>query len=165
MRHEIILPADGLLLRPFTLDDVGHWSPSLARIHDAADATSWIEGRWDAPWQYEWVVESGTGEPLGRVGLHRHWADGDVEVGYWVLPDHRGRAVATRAAVAAAHFGHDVLGLPRIGLIHAVANPASCRIAAAAGFALEGTARQEFEHPDGRRYDYHHHARLSGDPW
>ena len=59
----------------------------------------------------------------------------------------------------------EVLGLPRIGLVHAVENPASCRVAESAGFALEGTARQEFEHADGRRYDYHHHARLAADPW
>ena len=178
MRHDFRLDADGLRLRPFTLDDVAglllpiaadpvarQWSPSLARIDSAADAAAWLENRWDTPWQHEWVVEDEQGLRAGRVGLHRHWADGDVEVGYWVLPEHRGRTVATRAAIAAARYGHDVLGLPRIGLVHAVENPASCRVAESAGFALEGTARQEFEHADGRRYDYHHHARLAADPW
>ena len=55
MRHDVWLDADGLRLRPFTLDDVDglllpiaadpiarQWSPSLARIDGAADATAWL---------------------------------------------------------------------------------------------------------------------------
>lgn len=135
---------------------------SLARIRSAQDAHDWLRDRWDADGRYEWVVEDDEGTALGRVGLHNRE---DVEVGYWVLPAARGRGVASRAARAVARHGHDVLGLARIGLVHAVGNPASCRVAAAAGFGYEGTARAQYEHLDGVRYDYHHHARLATDPW
>ena len=42
---------------------------------------------------------------------------------------------------------------------HAVANPASCKVALRAGFPLEGLLRQSFVYGDGQRYDEHLHAR------
>jgi len=57
---------------------------------------------------------------------------------------------------------HD-LGLHRLELRHSTANPASCRVAARAGFRLEGTLRSAMRHPDGW-HDMHLHARLQGDP-
>ena len=44
-------------------------------------------------------------------------------------------------------------------------NPArTCRVATAAGFALEGVARQSYRYPDGLFHDEHLHARLASDP-
>ena len=53
----------------------------------------------------------------------------------------------------------DVQGLHRLDLIHATGNLASCRVAAEAGFALEGTMRQHARHEDGW-HDMHLHVRL-----
>jgi RimJ/RimL family protein N-acetyltransferase len=55
-------------------------------------------------------------------------------------------------------------GLMRVQLEHAVSNPASCRVAVAAGFLLEGTARSAYAVPDGGREDCHLHGRLPTDP-
>ena len=44
-----------------------------------------------------------------------------------------------------------------------VDNPASCRVATRAGFALEGTHRSSFRYGDGRLHDEHSHARLAAD--
>jgi RimJ/RimL family protein N-acetyltransferase len=90
-------------------------------------------------------------------------AYGVAECTYWVLPAARGRGVATGATLAMAHWALHDLGLHRLELQHSTANPASCRVAAKAGFGLEGTRRSAMRHPDGW-HDMHLHARLPGDP-
>jgi RimJ/RimL family protein N-acetyltransferase len=54
--------------------------------------------------------------------------------------------------------------LMRVQLEHALGNPASCRVAEAAGFLLEGTTRSAYALPDGGREDCHIHGRLPTDP-
>jgi nitronate monooxygenase len=55
-------------------------------------------------------------------------------------------------------------GLMRVQLEHAVGNLASCKVAVAAGFVLEGTARSAYAVPDDGREDCHIHGRLPTDP-
>ncbi len=55
-------------------------------------------------------------------------------------------------------------GLNRIALRHAVGNAASCAVANAAGYALEGTMRQSYRFGDGNLHDEHLHAHLRIDP-
>jgi RimJ/RimL family protein N-acetyltransferase len=50
----------------------------------------------------------------------------------------------------------------RLELGHRVNNPASCRVASRAGFAVEGLERQKLLY-DGVRYDVELHARLATD--
>ena len=45
--------------------------------------------------------------------------------------------------------------------VHAVANPASCRVAEKAGFRLEGVLAQSHRYGDGVYHDEHLHARLA----
>ena len=54
--------------------------------------------------------------------------------------------------------------LHRIALMHAVGNGASCSVASAAGYELEGTMRQSYRYGDGELHDEHLHARLRTDP-
>ena len=89
-------------------------------------------------------------------------ADGLGEVGYWLLPEGRGRGVATRTLRAVCDWAFDSVGLHRLELVHSVDNPDSCGVAQRAGFALEGTARERMLHGDGW-HDMHIHARLAGD--
>ena len=72
------------------------------------------------------------------------------------------RGVATAATVAVAGWALADLGLHRLELRHSTANPASCRVAAKAGFALEGTLRSAMRHPDGW-HDMHLHGLVPGD--
>lgn len=175
------LVGDGLRLRPMVrgrdedvaflvrmaADPVGRqWSRSLRRIGSERDAVAWIDERLGRAGTYEWLVgDEKTGRLLGRAGLHRSDPGGDLEVGYWTLPEARGNRVAARAARLVAHYGHDTLGEQRIALLHAVANRVSCRAALAASFRLEGSPRALLDHGDGVRWDAHLHARLAGDSW
>jgi RimJ/RimL family protein N-acetyltransferase len=126
---------------------------------------AWCAARadWDGS-HASWAVCAPGGELLGSVSLHQldpHSSAG--EVGYWTAPPARGRGVAAAAVQAATRFAFGVLGLQRVELFHAVDNPASCRVATKAGFALEGTHRSSFRYGDGRLHDEHSHARLASD--
>jgi RimJ/RimL family protein N-acetyltransferase len=64
----------------------------------------------------------------------------------------------------ASRWAYATLGLRRLELYHAVANPASCAVAMRAGFRLEGEPRASYRYGDGELYDEHAHARLAEDP-
>ncbi|MEV8098100.1 GNAT family N-acetyltransferase [Kitasatospora sp. NPDC085879] len=111
------------------------------------------------------VLDAASAALLGTVGLY--WpnrADGQAAIGYRLLPEARGRGVATRATAAAARWAFTAAGARRIELCHAVGNTASCRVAERCGFPLEGTLRASHRYGDGRHHDEHLHARLAGDP-
>jgi RimJ/RimL family protein N-acetyltransferase len=180
VEHEVVLTDDRLRLRPLRRDasDIAvvrrvaadpaawQWSSSLRGIESETDALAWISGRLDQSDRYEWLVESAdTGRVLGRVGCRRNRDQAAVEIGYWTLPEARGRGVARGAVRLVARFGHEQLLQPRLALVHAVANGASCRVALGASFRLEGTHRAGLDHGDGVRWDARVHARLRDDSW
>lgn len=87
---------------------------------------------------------------------------------YWVAPGARGRGLAGAAAAALAGHCFTVLGLERVELGHRLNNPASGRVAAAAGFTREGIERQKLRYQDDdgtwQRFDTALWARLATDP-
>jgi RimJ/RimL family protein N-acetyltransferase len=84
----------------------------------------------------------------------------DAWVAYRTAPWARGRGVATAATMAMTDYAFDSLGLERLSLGHAIANPASCRIATKCGFSYEGTRRAAYRDPQGIRWDDHVHGRI-----
>lgn len=161
------------------------WAAGLAvNAAPAADrARVWLLPRltgWSAGVAPFAVVDTGGSDPgpgpgpggtlLGYVGLRDINRVPDQAVAaYWVTPAARGRRIGARALDAVARWAFaptaaDGLGLHRLSLDHSLANEASCRVALAAGFRPEGTARQSFLDPAGERHDSHLHARLASDP-
>ncbi|WP_328838555.1 GNAT family N-acetyltransferase [Streptomyces europaeiscabiei] len=113
------------------------------------------------------VTDAESGVTLGQVGLSG--VDPFMRravVGYWVLPEARGRRVATRALDLAARWAFTQFGIHRLELDHVVGHAASCRVAELCGFPYEGTMRgaafDEGRHDAFR--DAHLHARLATDP-
>ena len=74
-------------------------------------------------------------------------------VGYWLLPEARGRGLATRAVRLISAWALRDLGLERVGLSTEPSNLASQRVAERCGFQREGIFRS-FTEIDGRRIDY-----------
>lgn len=113
------------------------------------------------------VTDAATGTTLGHVGVgvvSRPLRAG--RVGYWVLPEARGRRVATLALLLATRWAFTGFGLHRLELDHALGHEASCRIAEQCGYPYEGTLRGamwEAGRHDAFR-DCHLHARLATDP-
>jgi RimJ/RimL family protein N-acetyltransferase len=81
-------------------------------------------------------------------------------VSYWVVPEARGAAIATRATRRLSRWAFDALRLHRLFLVHSTENAAPCRVAALAGFGLEGTLRDYMLHTDGW-HDVHMHGRVA----
>ena len=181
------LRANGLLLRPVTAADepavaramadpgVLRWAAGRVVIEAAPDdrADTWLSvrlGAWSTGTAAFAVADPADGTMIGYLGLRDiHRVPDQAVAGYWVTPAARGRAVTARALDAAAGWAFTPareggLGLHRIVLDHAVANPGSCRAAIRAGFLEEGLMRDSFVDPDGARHDCHLHARLATDP-
>lgn len=172
------LPAgDGLRLRPWRTADApavveAFDDPALQRWHlrragSPAEAREWISG-WQAAWAAEtaarWALVPADGdEVLGQVSLRRLDLEmAEAECSYWVARPARGRGAAPRGLSALSRWAFAQAGFHRLFLVHSVHNPASCRVAAKAGFALEGTCRSALRHEDGW-HDMHLHARVEGD--
>ncbi|MFI9650750.1 GNAT family N-acetyltransferase [Streptomyces sp. NPDC052040] len=172
------LTAD-LELRPWRYDDaqalvdacrdpdIQQWNRP-GRDVSLADARERI-----ARWQESWTSERSAIWAVARLGERARgligWGDidlrgGSAEILYWMLPAGRGGGVMPEAVVRLSWWAMDDVGLHRLRLTHSVANPASCRVAAKAGFALEGTMRSALLHADGW-HDEHLHARVRGDAW
>ena len=175
-----VLPlARGLVLRPWHPDDaavladscqdpdIQQWNrPPRLSLDDARDRIARWGQRWHAEKAAIWAIgETPSGAPVGLVGLGDiDLAGGSGELLYWLLPAGRGLGAMTDAVLRVSRWALDELGLHRLRITHSVANPASCRVATRAGFALEGTMRSALLHSDGW-HDEHLHARIRGDAW
>ena len=171
-----VLAGTAVSLRPWTTADVpglvtAYQDPDIQRWHcrllDSSEAATLIR-QWAAAWTAEtsanWAVtDLGGTELLGRMGFREvDLFSGVAEVAYWVLPSARGRGVAVDALTTLARWAFDEIGLQRLELRHSTQNLASCRVAAATSFPLEGTLRASGLHTDGW-HDMHLHARLKSD--
>jgi RimJ/RimL family protein N-acetyltransferase len=77
------------------------------------------------------------GAPIGLAGLIRRETLDDVDVGFALLAEHRGRGYATEAAAAALAHGERALGLKRIVGITARDNTLSMRVLEKLGLGFE----------------------------
>jgi ribosomal-protein-alanine N-acetyltransferase len=78
---------------------------------------------------------------------------GRGNVGYWLLPEARGKGLATRAVRLVSPWAFRSLGVARLGLLTEPSNQGSLRVAERSGFHREGLLRSYTE-IDGRRVDY-----------
>lgn len=110
------------------------------------------------------VFERSTGALVGGVGLHRTvWATPKTEVGYWCRSSRTGQGLVREAVTAISAYAFTQLHAVRLELVTDEENTASCRIAEACGFTLEGTLRHERRAPDGSLRSLRIYARLAMD--
>jgi RimJ/RimL family protein N-acetyltransferase len=96
------------------------------------------------------AVERETGEVVGDCGLQLLEGGPDIEVGWRIAPDRRGRGYATEAARKSLAVGFGELGLDRIVAIAHPQNAASRRVMEKLGMTLVGPGR----HYDGETVLY-----------
>ncbi len=180
----VVLPAEPLLdgptaLRPWRDTDlralvsacqdpeIGRWT-SVPNPYGEADARAYLLQRFDAihagaaaPFA---IVGAGGAPLLGSISLNGlDWQNRRGEVGYWLAREARGHGHATRAVRLICAWGFRTLGLERIELLAASANPGSQRVAERAGFSREAVLRSYMSGKDGRQ-DMVAFALLASDP-
>ena len=131
-------------------------------------AESWLA-------RYERGREDGTGYGFAAlddeggflgVGLAPH-VDSEtreVELGYIVARDARGRGVATEMVRQLTRWAFDELGALRVYLLIDVENVASLRVAERCGYTHEGVMRSVYLKPGAPRVDQAVWSRLPSDP-
>jgi RimJ/RimL family protein N-acetyltransferase len=172
------LPAGRYRLRPATEADVDAAvalaaDPDIRQwystgVVDRESARAWLRrgADWSDGDHATWVVADEVDRLVGIFSMVRIDRIDQMTalMSYRTAPWARRRGVATSALVAATRWAAGALGLERLELLHAVANPGSCRVAERAGYRLEGVCRKGFRDDEGRRWDSHLHARLADDP-
>jgi RimJ/RimL family protein N-acetyltransferase len=174
------LTVDGLVLRPWRPEDapavlralrdpdVAAWNPADQQSPDLAAAEQWVADRadWSPPEHASFaVVVADSATVVGSVSLFKvDRVNSCADIGYWVMPEARGRGIAATTTAALTRWALTAGRIFRVQLFHAVDNPASCRVATRAGFALEGTLRSSYRYGDGALHDEHLHSRLATDP-
>ncbi len=168
----IVLPADPLVaertvLRPWRDTDIAALvaacqDPEISRWtsvpfpYGESDARAYLLQRFDAihvgsaaPFA---IVDGDGARLVGSISLNwLEWKNLRAEVGYWLALEGRGHGHATRAVRLICAWGFQVLGLERIELLAATANPASQRVADRAGFTREAVLRSYMRGRDGRQ--------------
>ncbi|CCH30795.1 GNAT family N-acetyltransferase [Actinosynnema sp. NPDC047251] len=153
------LTTDRLVLRQWTSDDVDavvagtrlpHWAADFPAEGDLVIAGLFAgHPGWLGPHGHRLLVERDSGLVVGSIGLFWPPHEGAVEIGYGVVPSRRGLGFASEATRRLAEFAFTA---PEVRVVHAtveLANPASARVLAKAGFRhvhtddVQRTARYE----------------------
>lgn len=166
-----------LLLRPWSPSD----APALYEAVNAADDLAQQFGERDLSSVEEcdrfirqvlareaedgvfWAIAV-DGQAVGSIAVnHLEQRHQTGWVFYWLGASARGKGLAARGLASVAQWVFEVAGSYRLELGHRTNNPASCRVALAAGFAVEGIEREKLRYGD-ERFDVETHARLASDP-
>jgi len=147
--------------------EVVRWNPApgVVDIETArawcARGADWSEGT-HATWH---AIDRSTHRLVANCSVFAIDLDhATAKIGYRVAPWQRRRGVGSEVVAIVTRWSFTELGLDRIQLEHAVANVGSCRVAANAGFVLEGILRSASRDGLGARHDDHVHGRLATDP-
>jgi RimJ/RimL family protein N-acetyltransferase len=117
--------------------------------------------RWHDGEGATFAICDGTGTCVGHVFVNLG-GRGRGSIGYWLLPEARGKGLATRAVRLLSSWAFRELGLARLQLLTEPWNEDSQRVAERSGFEREGLLRSYGE-IDGRRVDYVVFSLLPGD--
>ncbi|MFY1678471.1 GNAT family N-acetyltransferase [Streptomyces sp. WMMC905] len=133
--------------------DISRWTtvPSPYRREHARDFLErQVPEGWADETAYTFGIFLGDGRLTGLVGLTPH-PPGAAEIGFWAVPEHRGRGHVTEAVVAVSHWAFAERGIDRLEWRAEVGNDASLAVARRAGFTLEGTLRSGMANKGTRR--------------
>ncbi|MGC4112233.1 MAG: GNAT family N-acetyltransferase [Nocardioides sp.] len=107
--------------------------------------------RWEEGVAAAFAIRVG-GESVGVVLLEPR-AQGYADLGYWLLPDARGRGYASRAVRLVATWALRTMGFPRVQLWASPDNKRSQRVAVLSGFKYQGRLRKYDVEPSDARVD------------
>ncbi|MBN9693651.1 MAG: GNAT family N-acetyltransferase [Verrucomicrobia bacterium] len=119
-----------------------NWGEEIRDIRSAQAHLELKADEWRRGEAYSFLVESEDCRFLGMCGLSQfNWRHRFANVGYWVRPSQRGKAVMPAAVRVLARFAFGELKLHRIELLIEPSNLASRRAAEKSGARFEGQLR------------------------
>jgi len=149
--------SDLITLRMLNEDD----APAIAIACNDVEIQKWLplptpytieSARWFVNDHATKTQEAGTGiifaidhagDFIGCIDVKRaEWINGECEIGYWTMPEHRGHGYMAQALDILSRWVLLSQGFTRTYVRVAVENIASQRVAEKAGFIREGIARQ-----------------------
>ncbi len=158
--------ADAPALLAYAQDPVARiWDPEDTPDLDAAVARARRRMDWSAGDGAVWTIaDPDDHDVLGGLQLFDVDAQSRSAItGYGLMEHARGNGYAAEALRRVTDWAFTETELHRIALMHAVGNTASCAVATASGYQLEGTMRQSYPSGGGELQDNHLHARLRSD--
>jgi ribosomal-protein-alanine N-acetyltransferase len=108
------------------------------------------------------VADAASDALLGSIGVHVSQAERRADVGYWLVPQARGRRIMSRAVRLFSRWIFEDLPVERIEITIQPANAASRRVAERAGYTFEGVLRSYTE-IKGKRRDMAMYSVLPGE--
>ncbi|GAB3667722.1 hypothetical protein GCM10027596_37220 [Nocardioides korecus] len=133
-------------------------------VRDLSEAQSYVDRLLDPDGAHlPWAITGPDDVLVGLVVVSVDRLNRSGWFWYWMHAAARGQGRVSRAAAAVADWALTTAGLDRLELGHRANNPASARIAAAAGFVREGVERQKFL-IGAERIDVLTYGRLRSDP-
>jgi RimJ/RimL family protein N-acetyltransferase len=129
-------------LQPFMPWATDGYDGEASRDFIAQSARNWADGT-----EFNYAVRTAAGELIGSIGLMTRMGPGIMEIGYWIHSAHAGRGYATAAVQALTPVALKLPGIERAVIRHDVANVASGRVAAKAGFTEVERRTREPEAP------------------
>jgi RimJ/RimL family protein N-acetyltransferase len=87
------------------------------------------------------IADAASDRLLGSIGMHMNRGDGRADIGYWLVPQARGRGVITSAVRLFSRWIFDSLPVERIEITIQPANSGSRAVAERAGYTFEGVLR------------------------
>lgn len=145
---------------------IAHYGVAYDSLEATQRQMDWFEEIHVAGTGVWWgICEPGGDAPLiGACGLNDIRAEhGRGELGYWLLPGHWGRGIATECVGAMLEHAFGAMGLHRVGADVDVGNHGSRRLLERLGFRLEGV-RRSYEQKGGAHIDLMYYGRLATDP-
>lgn len=138
------------------------WTP-----HESPEFTKQLLEDWCAAYEnpstYHWAIEFEE-EAIGGISVVRLSERSEyAELGYCIGYDYWNKGIMSEAAKAVIHYLFAEVGLHRIGISHAVQNPASGRVAQKCGMTYEGTKRESFQSSAGEFLDIAEYAILKSE--
>ena len=171
-----IIKTERLILRKFTVDDYRDmfnnwasdervtkyltWSPHRSPQETRQLLEGWC-GAYERDNAYNWVMEF-DGKAIGNISVVTLSDKSEyAELGYCMGYNFWNKGLMTEAARAVINFLFTEVGVHRVGIAHAVKNPASGRVAQKCGLTFEGTKRECFKSSTGEFLDISYYGILA----
>lgn len=147
-------------------EDLRTWLPFVDSLRSVADEQAFLQSVLSVPYEQRdpvFVLQKGT-EVCGLAGFHfSDRTNHRTEIGYWLLPSHRGLGVVTAAVRYLCQWAFEEREIHRIQIRCAVGNVTSNAIPKRLGFTLEGTERDGELLASDHYTDIHIYSILKGE--